>query len=245
MAVSVSQRVYREVGAGGFNRYDGTVQFYTRVQTLLDQDMVVLDFGAGRGALHEKSNPFLRELVCLRGKARKVIGIDVEEAVRSNPLLDEAIVYDGGRIPLPDASVDMIIADYVFEHLDDPAASAAELERVLKPGGWLCARTPYWLSILVAASSLVPNRLHARLLARVQPGSRVAEDVFPTRYRLNSYRAVERHFPTRRWANFSYTWTPEPGYHFGSTILFRLLSIIQYLKRPFGGEVLLVFLRRR
>lgn len=241
--MSVSQRVYREVGAGGFNRFDGTVQFYTRVRTLLEPDMVVLDFGAGRGALQDKANPFLRDLVCLKGKAAKVIGADVEEAVRSNPLIDEAIVYDGRRLPLPDNSVDMIVADYVFEHLADPAATATELERVLKPGGWLCARTPYLFSILVAASSLVPNRLHARVLTRVQPGARLAKDVFPARYRLNSYRAISRHFPPSRWANFSYTWTPEPGYHFGSTLVFRLLSIIQYLKKPLGGEVLMVFLK--
>ena len=29
---------------------DGTIEFYTRVNMLLESDMTVLDFGAGRGA---------------------------------------------------------------------------------------------------------------------------------------------------------------------------------------------------
>ena len=41
---------FPEVGAGGFTSLDGTIEFYTRINALLDPAMTVLDFGAGRGA---------------------------------------------------------------------------------------------------------------------------------------------------------------------------------------------------
>jgi hypothetical protein len=41
-----------EVVAGGFDRYDGSIQFYQRINALLRPDFVVMDFGAGRGVNH-------------------------------------------------------------------------------------------------------------------------------------------------------------------------------------------------
>jgi SAM-dependent methyltransferase len=43
---------------------------------------------------------------------------------------------------LPSASFDVVVASHVLEHLPDPAAAAAEIARVLKPGGRLYAAVP-------------------------------------------------------------------------------------------------------
>jgi ubiquinone/menaquinone biosynthesis C-methylase UbiE len=60
-----------------------------------------------------------------------------------NPALDEAYVFNPkDPLPLGDASIDVIVSDVTFEHIVDPAQAARELDRVLKHGGWLCARTP-------------------------------------------------------------------------------------------------------
>jgi SAM-dependent methyltransferase len=243
--MNVYRNSYPEVDAGGFVRNDGTIPFYDRVNALLRPDMTVLEFGAGRGKAAEDPIPFRRALMTLRGKAREVIGIDVEDTVLENPLVDRAMVFDGGTIPLEDNSIDLVLSDWVFEHLPDPGRSASELYRVLKPGGWICARTPYKYSMIVTASRLIPNSLHARVLRKVQPGSRQAKDVFPTVYRLNTHRALRKHFSPERWDHFSYTDSPAPAYHFGSPALIRLLSVVQYLKHPVAGEILLVFLRKR
>lgn len=42
---------------------------------------------------------------------------------------------DGSRLPLPDASVDLVYSFNVLEHLPDPAATFAEAARVLREGG--------------------------------------------------------------------------------------------------------------
>jgi SAM-dependent methyltransferase len=239
------EKLYPEFRAGGFTRVDGTVQFYTRIQSLLPDSGVILDLGAGRGALADTPSEFRRKLVTLGGPNRRVVGLDVDEAVLHNPLLDEAKVYDGGPMPLADASIDLIVSDHVLEHVDDPRLFAAEIARILKPGGWFCARTPHALSLMVAASSLVPNRHHGRVLGAVQP-DRPEVDIFPTRYRLNTARALARYFSREEWRHFSYTYSPEPAYFFNNAFVHRLLQLYQYLKFPvLGGEVLMVFLQRK
>ena len=236
---------YPELGAGGITRWDGTVQFYIRVQALLQPEMTVLDYGAGRGRLHEDEVPIRRDLITFKGKVSSVIGIDVDSAVLLNPLVDAAAVIEDNRIPLADGSVDLILSDHVFEHLADPQSVASEMFRVLRPGGWLCARTPHSLSLVALAGRMVPSRHHSTVVELAQPNGRSAEDVFPTFYRLNSLRALNRYFSGELWENFSYTWSPEAGYHFNSSLAFRVMTVIQALKRTVSGEVLLVFLRKR
>lgn len=56
-------------------------------------------------------------------------------------------------IPLPDNSVDLIVAWHVLEHVGKQGESAAwfrcweELYRVLVPGGWIYGESPYYSSI--------------------------------------------------------------------------------------------------
>jgi hypothetical protein len=60
----------------------------------------------------------------LRGKARRVIGVDLDPVVLTNPLLDEAHVYDGVKIPLPVSSIDLIVSDNTLEHVTPPGVFA-------------------------------------------------------------------------------------------------------------------------
>jgi SAM-dependent methyltransferase len=242
---SVEERYFREIRAGGFSRLDGTVQFYLRVNALLSPDMTVVDLGAGRGAVSDDRKGFRRDLATLKGKVREVIGVDLDPAVLDNPIVDKALVYDGLEIPLADNSADLVVSDHTFEHVTDPTTFSQEVGRILKPGGWLCARTPYHLSAVAAVSSVVPNRFHSAMLTAIQP-RRKSFDVFPTAYKLNSFARLNRYFPASRWENASYTWSPEPAYHFDNRFLFGFMLALDAIKRPLlGGEVLLVFLRKR
>lgn len=235
---------YPEMRAGGFTRYDGNAEFYGRINSLLLPEMHVLDLGAGRGWQLEVLDRFRRDLATLQGKVARVIGVDVDDAVMQNAVLDEAHVYDGSRLPLPDASVDLVMSDWVLEHIEDPGIFSAEVDRVLRPGGWFCARTPHFLSFISIASRMVPNRLHAKVINKAQDGKRQSIDVFPTHYRLNSLGALRRHFPQPRWQHCSYTYSAEPSYHFNRKPVLFLMRVAQYLKNPFAGEVLFVFIRK-
>lgn len=224
---------------------DGTVQFYTRIQSLIHGSMDVLDLGAGRGLNSEANSRIIRELSLLKGKVRKVTGVDIDNAVLTNCMLDEAIVYDGQKLPLTDSSIDLIVSDHTFEHISDPPVVAAEISRVLRPNGWVCARTPHLLSLLAAISAIVPNRSHVSVLEHAQPG-RMAHDVFPTFYRMNSSAQLKKLFSPTSWNHYSYTFSPEPAYHCNSKPLYLAMSVLQYIKQPIlGGEVLLVFMQKK
>ena len=46
-------------------------------------------------------------------------------------------------IPLPDASVDLVLTQETLEHVADPFAAMREIHRVLKPGGTLYLQLPF------------------------------------------------------------------------------------------------------
>jgi SAM-dependent methyltransferase len=76
-----------------------------------------------------------------------------------------------------------------LEHVEEPVLFVRELTRVLRPGGAFLARTVSRFSPLAVLSRAIPERYHAWVLARAQPG-RLAQDVFPATYRMNSHRAL-------------------------------------------------------
>jgi ubiquinone/menaquinone biosynthesis C-methylase UbiE len=52
---------------------------------------------------------------------------------------------DATRLPFADETFDRVIAAEVLEHVPDDAAAAAELVRVLRPGGTMAVTVPSWL----------------------------------------------------------------------------------------------------
>lgn len=236
--------VFPEVGAGGYSRVDGTVQFWSRVNALLGPDDVVVDLGAGRGQFLDDPVPFRRSLHDLGPRCARLVGLDVDPAVRENPALSEAHVIDpAGRFPLGDESVDLLVSDWTFEHVTDPAHTAAEIGRVLRPGGWLCARTPRKWGAIGIPTMLVPDSLHVAALRRLQP-SKAERDTFPTAYRLNSRAALRRAFPVAAWTHHVYEYESEPAYVGGSPALMRVGLALQRLVPARAASTLMVFVRK-
>lgn len=214
MTSSAVDHIYPETRAGGYCRVDHRMHFLVRVNSLLEPGMVVLDYGAGRGKWAEDTVPLRRRLGQLRGRCAEVIGADMDPAVLGNPQLDRAVLLTPeGRLPLADASVDLIVAFAVFEHVASPDIVAGELTRVLKPGGSICGWTPNRHGYVGVGARLVPRRLHAALLRRLEP-RRQEEDSFPPLYRMNSRRALRRLFPPSSFLDCSYRFDGQPFYHF-------------------------------
>ena len=237
-------RWYPERRFGGFTHVDGTVAFYTRVNSLLDPDAVVLDLGCGRGAAAEDPVPLRRELQVLRGKCARVLGADVDAGAAENPNIDEFHLIADGRVPVPDATVDLCLADFVVEHVQDVEGFFSETSRMLKPGGYLCIRTPNTWSYMGVASRLVPTRLHARVLGRVQV-DRKEEDIFPTVYRCNTARKLGAALDRHGFEAVVQTQEPEPAYLSFSGILYALGVFHQrHAPRPFR-RMLLAYGRKR
>jgi SAM-dependent methyltransferase len=154
--------------------------FERRVDSLLRSDSVLLDAGCGRTV------PVLRKYL---GRARKLIGVELVDFSDVPPGI-ETHNADLSKFPVPDASVDLIMSRSVFEHLADPESAYREFSRVLRPGGAVVFLTANMWDYGTLVAKLVPNRLHAAIVKRVE--GREEEDTFPTAYRTNTRTDVER-----------------------------------------------------
>ena len=238
--------IFPERRVVSFNHREDRFLFYSMVNDLIRPDSVVVDYGAGRGLQSRTAGPLLRQLTSPRGRCAKLIGIDVDDAVLGNEFVDEAhVIGPDGRIPLPDASVDLIFSHAVLEHVQDPAAMAAEIKRVLRPGGWFAAWTPNKWGYVGIAVRLIPNSMHAKLLKLVEPGARGEQDVFPTVYRMNSRSAIRRYFGKSDFEDYTFTFNAHPVYYAGKVVLAWVWLIVMALSPPPCRKSLFVFVRRK
>jgi len=150
------------------------------VNQLLKPTDTLLDAGCGRTA------PVLRTYM---GKARRLVGVELVDFTDVPPGL-ELHKADLGRIPLPDASVDLIMSRSVFEHLTDPDAVYREFARVLRPGGHVVFLTANMWDYGTLVARMVPNRLHAKVVRWTE--GRAEEDTFPVAYKTNTRADVDR-----------------------------------------------------
>lgn len=100
----------------------------------------VLDLGSGTG----RFTPALAESF-----GGPVYGVEPSSGMRQAAVADAghpAVAYlDGsaGAIPLPDASVDLVLVFLVWHHVPDKAVAAAEIRRVLRTGGRVLFRSTF------------------------------------------------------------------------------------------------------
>src|SRR3989442_11950459 len=118
------------------NEYDSTWSSSTRqfIPPLLDAanvsgKMSILDVGCGPGYVS----------VAAAERGAIPIGLDFSEAMiaiakKKFPRI-EFRQGDAKNLPFPDASFDLIVANFALLHLANPARACAEAARVLKRGG--------------------------------------------------------------------------------------------------------------
>lgn len=100
----------------------------------LAEPRTILDFGAGIGnSLPHLARSFPEAVIT----ALEVSSSSLAIAERRFPGVADLVCYDGGDIPLADASIDLIFSACVFHHIDaaQHVAVFRQLRRVLAPGG--------------------------------------------------------------------------------------------------------------
>ncbi len=165
--------------------YQGDVGVYFK--KLLDRYITpgcaLLDVGCGRQSFGGE----------YYARAKTKVGIDLEaDVTKKHSALDTLVCASIEKIPFPDNTFDVVIAQWVFEHVATPPQAVAEIQRVLKPGGVFIFMTPNAYSPFVIATRFFPIRLKKFLRKRFLSIS--ALDTFPTHYRLNTISTLHRLF---------------------------------------------------
>jgi SAM-dependent methyltransferase len=227
---------------GGYLPLDGTIEFYGRINSIIKPTDVVLDLGAGRGAwLTEETCETKRRIRDIKTKVMKLIGVDVDPAVLSNAATSENYLMRDGRIPLPSNSADVIILNYVLEHVLAVDSFTQEIDRVLKPGGFVCARTPHKFHYVSLLARIFPSRHHSRVL-RFAQRDRKSEDIFPTAHRLNTINSISAAFPT--YESYSYLYAAEPSYYFQSKVIYVVFTWVHRVSPKVFVSNVFAFLRK-
>jgi len=216
---------YPESTFGGFSDIDGSIAFYMRVNALLSPSSIVLDVGCGRGKRTDDSVSIRKNLCILKGKCKKVIGLDLDENAQSNPLIDEFLLLKDNHWPLKDGSADVCICDNVIEHVEEPEMFFSELGRVIKSDGYICIRTPNAFSYFGILSRMLPSERHADVVVKAQ-SNRKDCDIFPTLYRCNTISKIKILLNKYGFDNCVYGYEAEPSYLSFSRAIYALGTVI-------------------
>ena len=163
--------------------------FSNLIKASLKSDSVTLDIGAGSGDQWAYS---------FKGQCQKVVGIDLDQRILQNPNLDEAIVGDIFKNQFPDASFDVVIANYFVEHISNPLDFLREMRRILRKDGVLFFRILNINHYAGMISRFSPFWFHQFYNQRL---GRAKEEIFPAFYKLCSQFQVKK---ISRQAFFSY-----------------------------------------
>jgi ubiquinone/menaquinone biosynthesis C-methylase UbiE len=145
---------------------DMTNAFVDEIPSCLD-GKVVLDLGCGGGEL-------INNIMSTRGSAQALIGMDVcpefiKAAKASIPVAKKEVIKFieanmDVEIPLPVASVDLVVSRFVFHYSKDIVGLCRSVARVLKPNGQLILLTNSFSGSDAALGNWIPIRLSPVLL---------------------------------------------------------------------------------
>jgi SAM-dependent methyltransferase len=150
-------------------RYYQPDRLYLRYDRIIAQlvaaspGQTVLDIGAG------KWSSYAEGLSSKNGCTFIGLDCDADEMGR-NPFLDRRLLADASdTIPLPDASVDLVISRATLEHIRDNAKLLRDVNRVLKPGGQLLCVFAGRNAPFAILNRMLPPRVTRVLLDRLSP----------------------------------------------------------------------------
>ncbi|WP_374685966.1 class I SAM-dependent methyltransferase [Promineifilum sp.] len=225
-----------------------TELFADQVRAHLRPDARLLDLGCGRGGLVEQLDDVARDSYPAsslgprdKNPVLRVIGIDPDFAsLREHrlPALPRAAARSD-RLPFAAGRFDVVAASWLLEHLVDPAATLAEVARVLRPGGAFVFITPNARHPLTWANRVAGRlgRAQGRLVARLY--GRVEADTFPTAYRANTAATLAALAGAAGLALTDLRAVADPTYLAFSPALYRVLAAVEE-RLPAGRGIHLV-----
>lgn len=192
-----------------------------QVRNNLADRISVLDIGGG------KRCSFAEE--CRKFTGIKITALDVSaEELAFNHDADDKIVFDlasGNRVPLEDASVDMVTSSSVLEHLKDIEAAVKEVSRILKPGGKFISVLPSKFALFAIINQMLPNWLARKILFAIHPAAK-GFCGFIAYYNKCWYPAMKNLLAKHGFGNIDFMFDYNQSGYFSFFVPFGLISLI-------------------
>lgn len=177
------ERIYRRMQSFVTPTLQGSQLAYEQI--LVDRvnpDWAWLDLGCGRQVLPEWRAAEERRLI---EKCRITVGIDYDlSSLQKHESISLRVRGDITQLPFKDACFDLVTANMVVEHLNNPAQQFVEIRRILNPGGLFIFHTPNAHGYFSMIRRVTPRGLKNPLV-RLLDG-RKEEDAFDVYYRANT-----------------------------------------------------------
>ena len=124
-------------------------------------------------------------------RSRFVVGLDYDMlSLRKHKTIEFKVRGDISFLPFPDGSMNLVTANMVVEHLDNPQIQFNEVFRVLRPGGKFIFHTMNARGYYTACARLIPGKIKEKLVLFLQ--EREEEDLFETHYLANTHKDILR-----------------------------------------------------
>jgi SAM-dependent methyltransferase len=154
----------------------------------LPDGAVALDLGGGRKCVYAKE-------VEPPDRVRFIaVDISPEELALNADVAETRVADVAKHLPMPDASVDLILSRALLEHVDGVPAAIRQMARVLRPGGVTLHLVPCRYSLFGTAARLLPFGPLLWLTLRLAPWFRNENFGFQVHYDHCFPSALEREF---------------------------------------------------
>lgn len=156
-------------------------RYHQALHSLVPKGCRWADLGCGHQMFAEWMDPEEQELA---SRASLLVGVDLDfEGLRKNHFAHLRIMANLEQLPIPTGGFDLVTANMVMEHVENPGPVLAEVRRVLAPGGLFIFHTPNRFNPLIRIASVTPKAIKNRLVGILE--GRKEEDIFRTFYRAN------------------------------------------------------------
>jgi SAM-dependent methyltransferase len=120
----------------------------------------------------------------------RIVGVDLDPRVEHS-FHSEFHNCSLSDMPFSDSTFNLVVSEYVWEHIENPDGAFREISRVLKPGGILIVLTPNKWSYKGLGAWLLPFSFHI-WMGNSRYGKGHDPDMYPTQYRCNTESAFRR-----------------------------------------------------
>jgi ubiquinone/menaquinone biosynthesis C-methylase UbiE len=216
------QNAYREQYRARKPGWRPATEIYeASIRRYLAPGLRLIDIGCGRGGVLEQ----------VADATADTLGFDPDlPSLREHRLPSlrraQALAH---ALPLRNASADIAICSWVFEHLVDPVQTFGEVTRVLRPGGRFIFLTPNARSVVALLNrGLRPLQ---KILVPLLYG-RAETDTFPVQYRANTQGHIAALATRAGLSLVSLEQIEDPTYFAFAPMLFHLSIALSSITPP-------------